>query len=1071
MKQKLTESYMNNNVGFRTIAPGMGQAVAERTILRKNSNGEYETWGDVATRVAYGNARLYDSDNYPAVNEFKLLQKYISNGSTLMSGRHLQHGDANQKERNQEIYTNCSTAPTSFLSFYFLLNGSGVGRSYDDDLMLVNWDYAPNVRCVLSSDHPDFIHNEHESVRDARHKYGDDSESVLWFIVPDSREGWAKALELWENAAFEKIHSHKMLILDFSKVRGKGSPIGGMQNRPASGPVPLMIAFEKATKLKGAGLAPWKQTMFIDHYFSECVLVGGARRSSRMSTKHWNDPSIFEFINIKRPIEFNGKDVNEVAKYRAKNSVYGFLWTSNNSVVVDDEFWKLLSTSSEEQTPKEKHAHRVFDMVCSCSYGDGTGEPGFINGNKLVRNDEGWGDLNRGDYAGSKKYQLNDDTQIFMSKLAKRAKRKKINMIVNPCVTGETPILTDKGYVEIQNVIGVPVNIWNGTEWSEVVPFSTGKNPIVKVYFSDGSSLRCTPYHKFVLSSGDRVEAQDLAIDDKLMKFSMPTVDYGEDYPIDAYSQGFYSGDGCSDSTSSSVYFPKFCCESRLSGKMSDRTNETKHRWCHGKMFSKNWVPVTGTKEYCLNWLAGICDSDGTVTRDENGNGIQITSIDKDFLLSIKLMLSRIGVRAKVVSGHDARVSKIKGICYNCKTTYRLLIGNADVHHLLSIGFTTTRLSLHNNPPQRDARQFVRVDMIEYENDFEETFCFTEPKNGTGTFNGIVTAQCSEVALSVLGGVCVIGDVVPFFCDTIDEAEDVFRAVTRALIRVNLMESVYDKEVKRTNRIGVGLTGVHEFAYKFFGYGFRDLIDENKSKDFWLTIARFNRAVHEEAEKYSKELGVVVPHTQVCVKPSGSVSKLFLLTEGWHLPSMREFLRWVQFRNDDPLIVKYQNSGYPIRQLVTYKGSTIIGFPTAPMITQLGMGDKLVTASEATPEEQYQWLMLGEKYWIQGTDESGIPVTENYGNQISYTLKYDPTKVTYSNFKKMMMKYQSQVRCCSVMPQEKLVSYEYQPEEPISKEEYDELVSRIKTIKEDVGREHLACENGSCPIDFNEDDK
>src|SRR5690606_15405017 len=110
-------------------------------------------------------------------------------------------GDENQPKRNGEIFTNCSTSPTSFLLFYLLLNGSGVGRAYDDAMMVVNWDNAPAIRCVLDSSHPDFDFSAHESARDAKHKYGD-GEDVLWFEIPDSREGWAKALEIWENAAF-----------------------------------------------------------------------------------------------------------------------------------------------------------------------------------------------------------------------------------------------------------------------------------------------------------------------------------------------------------------------------------------------------------------------------------------------------------------------------------------------------------------------------------------------------------------------------------------------------------------------------------------------------------------------------------------------------------------------------------------------------------------------------------------------------------------------------------------------------------------------------------------------------
>lgn len=743
----------------------MGQAVAERTILRKKENGEYENWGDVADRVAFGNASLFDGPVHTSEREYLLLRKHIANGNTLMSGRHLQHGDALQSTRNMEVFTNCSTSSTSFLLFYLLLNGSGVGRCYDDDMVLVNWDNAPILRCVLDSSHPDFNHSAHESLRDARHKYGTGPD-VMWFEVPDSREGWAKALEVWENAAFERIHSHKMLILDFSKVRPKGSPIGGMQNRPASGPVALMDAFNKAASLKGAGMEPWKQSIYLDHYFAECVLVGGARRAARMSTKHWSDPTIFEFITIKRPIEFKGKKAEEILEFRKANpQTYGFLWSSNNSVTVDEEFWALVE-DRKDKSPRAKHAKKVFRFVCEAAYADGTGEPGFINSHKLVQKDEGWTDLNRGDYAGSKKYQINDDTQILMSRLAKRAKKKKYHMITNPC---------------------------------------------------------------------------------------------------------------------------------------------------------------------------------------------------------------------------------------------------------------------------------------------------------------------GEIALNVLGGFCVIADIVPYHADTLDEAEECFRVVTRALMRVNLMESIYSKEVTRTNRIGIGLTGVHEFAFKFFGYGFKDLVDENKSKDFWLTLARFNRAVREEAESYAAELGVKVPHTMTTIKPAGTTSKLFLLTEGWHLPSMAEFLRWVQFRQDDPLVETYRNHGYPTRDLVSYTGTTIVGFPTAPAITTLGMGDKLVTAGNATPEDQFQWLLNGEKYWIHGTDREGNPVKENYGNQISYTLKYKPEVVDYQHFKAMILKYQSQVRCCSVMPQADTSSYEYQPEQAVTSAEFQAIVHEInkaaernaQVLNEEIGREHVGCDNGACPVDFN----
>jgi adenosylcobalamin-dependent ribonucleoside-triphosphate reductase len=775
----------------RQLHKGMGQAVGERTILRRKEDGKFEEWGDVAHRVALGNSLLAPKKDQE--RELKLMEKHIAQASILMSGRHLQHGDADQPTRNMEVFTNCSTAAASYIMFYLLLNGSGVGRCYDDDLILVDWDNAPNLRVVLSEKHKDFDWSAHESVRDALHKYGPDSKNVMWFKVPDSREGWGQALEIWETAAFEKIHKDKMLILDFSDVRPKGAAIGGMQNRPSSGPVPLMNAFMKAAALKGSGISTWRQAMYIDHYFAECVLVGGARRAARMSTKFWKDKDILEFIQVKRPIEFEGKNVEEVIEYRKQNpGTYGFLWSSNNSVTVDKEFWDLLDlkrTDEKFNEPNAKHARKIWKEMIACSYGDGTGEPGIINVDSLVRNDEGWEKLNLS-YVGSKKYQIREETELLMNRLAKRAKRKKYNMIVNPC---------------------------------------------------------------------------------------------------------------------------------------------------------------------------------------------------------------------------------------------------------------------------------------------------------------------GEIALSVLGGYCTIADVVPFHCETLDEAEEAFRVATRALIRVNQMDSLYQVEVQRTNRIGVGMTGIHEFAWKFFGVGFRDMIDpdfagytelvqdlksvgldnleierilredrleispQKRAAAFWKTLERFNGAVKDEAVQYSKKLGVVTPHTMTTIKPAGTTSKLFGLTEGYHLPSMLFYLRWVQFRSDDPLVATYRNNGYPTKDLKTYEGTTVVGFPTAPIISTLGMGDKLITAAEATPEEQYKWLQLGEKYWIIGQGE-------DHGNQISYTLKYDPKVVSHKEFGDMIRKYQKTVRACSVMPQEDAISYEYVPEQSVSKGEYEEISRGIKEeIEEDINFAHIDCESGACPIDFNKD--
>jgi len=289
----------------RKLDDGMGTAVARRTYLRKiidskTGRERWEKWSEVADRVALGNTLLLNNIKGTGLlkglpsrvqankkhqeEEYKILRKHIANASLLMSGRHLQHGDETQPGRNMEVFTNCASASSSYILFYLLMNGSGVGRAYDDDMCVVDWDNMPSVRCVISEEHPDFVWGFDESVLDAKHKYGK-GDNIHWFEVPDDREGWAQAVELMETMAFEKKFKNELLILDFSKVRAAGSLIKGMQNRPASGPKPLMNAIERVVTVKGAGMSLWKQALFIDHYLAECVLVGGARRSARTPQK------------------------------------------------------------------------------------------------------------------------------------------------------------------------------------------------------------------------------------------------------------------------------------------------------------------------------------------------------------------------------------------------------------------------------------------------------------------------------------------------------------------------------------------------------------------------------------------------------------------------------------------------------------------------------------------------------------------------------------------------------------------------------------------------------------------
>lgn len=157
--------------------------------------------------------------------------------------------------------------------------------------------------------------------------------------------------------------------------------------------------------------------------------------------------------------------------------------TEAKSNLTPEKYHRFMSNNSLyiEETPTKEYLQKIFDSI------RGTGEPGFINVAESKRR--------RGDYAGT-----------------------------NPCVTGDTEILTgEHGYVPIKDVVDTDVTVWNGYEWSQVRPRVTGYNqPILEIKFSNGTSLKCTDYHKFVLAGGERVMATELSIGDKLEKWTLP---------------------------------------------------------------------------------------------------------------------------------------------------------------------------------------------------------------------------------------------------------------------------------------------------------------------------------------------------------------------------------------------------------------------------------------------------------------------------------------------------------------------------------------------------------------------
>lgn len=107
-----------------------------------------------------------------------------------------------------------------------------------------------------------------------------------------------------------------------------------------------------------------------------------------------------------------------------------------------------------------------------------------------------------------------EETYEFWRELFHRLTRYQLN----PCLTGDTLVLTREGFFEIKDLVGKEVEIYTGTKWQKVDNFRvTGENqPIYQVTLSSGETIKATPYHTFVLEDGTRIETEELQVGDRL---------------------------------------------------------------------------------------------------------------------------------------------------------------------------------------------------------------------------------------------------------------------------------------------------------------------------------------------------------------------------------------------------------------------------------------------------------------------------------------------------------------------------------------------------------------------------
>lgn len=529
----------------------------------------------------------------------------------------------------------------------------------------------------------------------------------------------------------------------------------------------------------------------------------------------------------------------------------------------------------------------------------------------------------------------------------------------NLCVAPETQILTKQGYIPIAELEGEKVDVWNGKEWSEVDVVKTGVNQkLVKVTTNSGYEIDCTPYHKFYISTAyhspyKEVRACDLKPGDKLAKFDLPVVEGYEELE-NAYINGFYSGDGCLTDQGQRIYL--YGEKRELAGFFNGGSKwtvqeEFNRQYKHFRTLEdKFFVPSNGfTVKSRLDWLAGYLDADGCVYRNGGNEQIVASSVEKNFLRDVQMMLQTLGVSAKITKmGEEGfrllpandGTGELKE--FWCQESYRLLITSCDAYKLQTMGLKLNRLKLTMQKPQRDAKQFVKVVSVVDEGRIDDTYCFTEPKRHMGMFNGLLTGQCQEITLptkaykNMQDLYSKESDSETAFCTLsainagkvgFEEyehiAEVALRAVDKMIDKAPMMTESMKNSIMRRRSAGIGITGLAGALY-------REGLDYDGSEESFSFVSKIAETHYfyllKASQKLAEESGYAVEGIKKDWLPVDTrVNKGYALTLDWESlrgkPRKHSVLAAHMPTESSAVFCDADNSLYPPRQKVINKKS------------------------------------------------------------------------------------------------------------------------------------------------------
>jgi len=236
----------------------------------------------------------------------------------------------------------------------------------------------------------------------------------------------------------------------------------------------------------------------------------------------------------------------------------------------------------------------------------------------------------------------------------------------------------------------------------------------------------------------------------------------------------------------------------------------------------------------------------------------------------------------------------------------------------------------------------------------------------------------------------------------------------------------------KNRRIGLSQSGVVQSFNKF---GRRTMLQ-------WCDEAY--KHVGELDKEYSDWLCVPRSVRMTSIKPSGTVSLLNGSTPGIHYPEDEYYIRRIRFASTSDILPTLEKAGYKIEKDSYSPNTMCVEFPVHEPFFKKGK-------REISMWEQLEIAAQYQYYWAD--------------NSVSITVTFHPNEA--EEIKDALEMYEARLKAVSFLRYQE-TGYEQAPYEPITKEEYEEMiknvtpVQKIETNEGGVGSKY--CSNDTCEI-------